>query len=169
MYCLRLLARDELKSTVFSIVCQTSFSFKSGLFYSCSCQYANKACYKPCLHYIKIVRSIYCMLLANWKTIKVHEALYMGKFFSSINDHAPLYNLRQNLQTLQRQKGTTQIQHPRQYKSNINYDVHVDDIVHKMKISTSISLLITCICNCQFDAGISKSIRYWHQGKTTPR
>lgn len=44
----------------------------------------------------------------------------MGKIFSSINDHAPLYNLRQNLQTLQRQKGTTQIQHPRQYKSKIN-------------------------------------------------
>lgn len=74
------------------------------------------------------------MLLANWKTIKVHEALYMGKFFNSINDHAPLYNLRQNLQTLQRQKGMTQIQHSRQYKSKINYDVHVDDIVHKMKV-----------------------------------
>lgn len=170
MYCPGLLARDELKSTVFSIFFQTSFSFKSGLFYSCSCQYANKACYKPCLHYIKIVRSIYCMLLANWKTIKVHEALYMGKFFNSINDHAPLYNLRQNLQTLQHQKGMTHIQH-----SNLTSDpfcANVDDIVHKMTISPSILLLITCICNCQFDAGKSISIRcrrYRHQGKTTAR
>lgn len=93
----------------------------------------------------------------------------MGNFFSSINDHAPFYNLRQNLQTLQHQKDMTQIQHPNPYMSKINYDVDVDDIVHKMTISTLILLLITCICDCQFEAGKSISIRYRHQGKTTPR
>lgn len=147
----------------------TSFSFKSGLFYSCSSQYGNKGYYKPCLHYIKIVRSIYCMLLANRKQLK--WSIVDGKnIFSSINDPAPLYNLRQNLQTLQHQKGMTHIQH-----SNLTSDpfcANVDDIVHKMTISPSILLLITCICNCQFDAGKSISIRcrrYRHQGKTTAR
>lgn len=150
--------RDELKSTDFSIVCHTLFCFEIWPFLLMQLSICKKRCNKPCLHYIKIVRSIYCMLLANWKTIKVKHCRW-EKMLSSINDPAPLYNLRQNLQTLQHQKGMTQIQHPRQYKSKINYDVHVHDIVHKMKISTSISLLITCICYCQFDAGISISIR----------
>lgn len=90
------------------------------------------------------------------KTIKVKHCRWEN-IFSSINDPAPLYNLRQNLQTLQHQKGMTHIQH-----SNLTSDpfcANVDDIVHKMTISPSILLLITCICNCQFDAGKSISIR----------
>lgn len=144
----------------------TSFSFKSGLFYSCSCQYANKGYYKPCLHYIKIVMSIYCMLLANRKQLK--WSIVEGKTFSVQKMTLPLYiTCAKIFKPSSIRKAwlifSIQIWHP-------TFCANVDDIVHKMTISPSILLLITCICNCQFDAGKSISIRcrrYRHQGKTT--